>query len=465
MAAYKRPIHRSLVLGSAVFIAFMSFLFSILAYLSYSKSLYNRYDDKLDDILNYISAQVDEDDLYQSLVTGETSEKYPQVQKLLNGMVDEFELFYLYAVFVRNEKMYNICSATSERERAAGEEDMPFLDSSEAYPLEELKKFEMATAKDEISYFEEDSEWGAAYTACKPMVSSTGVHFGLICADVSIGELHKTVNNYVIYNVILTLFLGLLFALILIVWLRRNVTGPILALEKSARKFAERSRNKKMDPENLIFDAPAINTQNEVESLSKAITQMSKDMRTYVEDILEAEETVKTAQEEAANMTMLAYKDALTHVGSKIAYDNAAKALEKDVIEKRVKEYGLVMIDMNDLKTVNDNYGHANGNIYISGACHIICTIFRHSPVFRIGGDEFIVILKASDFEKREELIKQARQAFQETEHDESKEPWERYSVAIGMAEYSSRDTIDSVFKRADEIMYQNKLKIKKSKT
>ena len=464
MAAYKRPIHRSLVLGSAVFIAFMCFLLSIQAYLSYSKSLYNRYDDKLDDILNYITKQVDVDAWYNSVVTGQVSEQHPQVQKLLNSMVDDFELFYLYAVFVRNEKMYNICSATSEKERAAGEEDMPFLDSSEAYPLEELKKFEVATSKDGISYFEEDSEWGAAYTACKPLISSTGVHFGLVCADVAIGELHKTVNNYVLYNVLLTLGIGILFALILLVWLRRNVTGPILALEKSARHFAEKSREKKMDPQNLVFDAPIINTQNEVESLSNAITQMSNDMKTYVHDILEAEETAKTAQEEAANMTMLAYKDALTHVGSRIAYDNAARTLEKDLKERLVNEFGIAMIDLNNLKVINDSYGHANGNLYIAGACHIVCTIFRHSPVFRVGGDEFIVILKNSDYEHRHELVESANQKFFETENDMSREPWERFSVAIGLAEYKPGDTVDAVGKRADEEMYNNKQKMKKAR-
>ena len=464
MAAYKRPIHRSLFLGSAVFIAFMCFLLSIQAYLTYSKSMFERYDDKLDDILNYVTKQTDLDDLYECIIKGEKSEKYDKFQELLNGMVDEFELFYLYSVFVRDKLMVNICSATSAEERAKGETDMPLLETSDAYPEEELQKFSAAIAKDEISYFEENSEWGYAYTACKPLVNSTGVHFGLLCADLSINELHKTVHDYVLYNVILSLALGLLFGLILIIWLRHNVTGPILALEKSARRFAEKSRGKKKDPKNLIFEVPEINTHNEVESLSIAIAQMSKDMKTYVEDILEAEESVKTAQEEAATMTMLAYKDALTHVGSKIAFDNAARTLEGDLKERLINAFGIAMIDLNNLKVINDSYGHANGNLYIAGACHIICTIFRHSPVFRVGGDEFIVILKNSDFEHRHELIESANQKFFETENDFSREPWERYSVAIGLADYKPGDTVEAVGKRADEEMYNNKLKMKKNR-
>ena len=463
MVAYKKPIHRSLVLGSAVFIAFLCLLLSIQSYLTYSKSLYKRYDDKLDNILNYVTNQTDLDDIFQCVITGERSEKYEKFQQLLNSMVDDFGLFYLYSVFVRDKLMINICSATSAQERARGEEDMPLLDSSDAYPLEELQKFSQAIAEDEITYFEETSEWGAAYTACKPLVTSTGVHYGIICADIAIDDLHLTVSHYILYNALLTLSLGILFGIILLSWLRHNVTGPILALEKSARNFAEKSRSNK-DPNTLVFDAPFINTDNEVESLSNAITQMSNDMKVYVQDILDAEENAKKAQDQAANMTILAYKDALTHVGSKIAYDNAARALEKDISTKSISEFGFAMIDLNNLKVINDSYGHTNGNTYISGACHIICTIFRHSPVFRIGGDEFIAILKGSDYERRHELVEQACQQFIETENDNSKEPWERYSVAIGIAEYKPGDNVESVFKRADEEMYQNKLKMKKNR-
>ena len=169
---HKKTIHRSLILGSAVFIAFMCFLLSIQAYLTYSQSLYKRYDDKLSNILNYATNRIDMDDLYQNTITGQKTEKYNDVQQLLNGMVDDFELFYLYSLFVRNDSMYNICSATSKAERERGEEDMKLLEPTDAYELSELRKFAKAMTKDEISYFEEDSEWGPAYTACKPYVNS-----------------------------------------------------------------------------------------------------------------------------------------------------------------------------------------------------------------------------------------------------------------------------------------------------
>ena len=459
MKLHRKKIHRSLILGSAAFIAFLCFLLSIQAYLTYSKSLYKRYDDKLNNILVYISNQIDMDDLYQSTLTGVKSEKYPKVQTMLNGMVDDFELFYLYSLFTRNDTIFNICSATSKEERDRGEEDMKLLEPTTAYQPEEVQKYTEAIKKDDTSFFEEDSDYGAAYTACKPYVTSTGVHFGVLCADISIEDLHKTVNNYIIYNIMLTLVLGMLFGLILIFWLRHNVTGPIQELERSARHFAEKSHSKKT-PDELIFDTPDIHTDNEVESLSDTITQMSKDMRNYVQGILTAEEQTRAAQQKVAGMAILAFKDALTHVNSKVAYEKMKENLQ-DSINKEKAEFAIVMMDVNNLKTINDNYGHDCGDKYIFGSCHIICGIYKHSPVYRIGGDEFLVLLRNSDYENRDALLKETEEAFKKSMNDTSVEPWERYSAAFGMSEYQKGDDVDAVFKRADENMYRNKASLK----
>ena len=55
-------------------------------------------------------------------------------------------------------------------------------------------------------------------------------------------------------------------------------------------------------------------------------------------------------------------------------------------------------IDLNNLKTINDTYGHDKGNIAIMKLANMICEVFSKSPVFRIGGDEFAVILFKKDY-------------------------------------------------------------------
>lgn len=65
-------------------------------------------------------------------------------------------------------------------------------------------------------------------------------------------------------------------------------------------------------------------------------------------------------------------------------------------------DFGIVVLDLNDLKKVNDNFGHALGNKLISTAAKTIAEVFKRSPVFRVGGDEFVVVLQNKN---RHEII------------------------------------------------------------
>ena len=116
------------------------------------------------------------------------------------------------------------------------------------------------------------------------------------------------------------------------------------------------------------------------------------------------------------------------------------------------------MVDINNLKHVNDEYGHKNGDMYIKGCCHMISDVFRYSPVYRIGGDEFIVILFGSDYENRIMLCKKLKDEFRATYEQQSIPSWLRYSAAVGLADKAAENpTTEFVFKSADEEMYKDK--------
>ena len=113
---------------------------------------------------------------------------------------------------------------------------------------------------------------------------------------------------------------------------------------------------------------------------------------------------------------------------------------------------------MNCLKETNDRYGHDAGNKLIVTASRIISNTFKRSPVFRIGGDEFLVILQNSDLKDCEELIAKfdsecANVSVKTNGADVA------VSVAKGLAMYdSARDSqFVDVFNRADIAMYENK--------
>ena len=130
-------------------------------------------------------------------------------------------------------------------------------------------------------------------------------------------------------------------------------------------------------------------------------------------------------------------------------------------IEGKQPEFGIVVLDLNNLKTTNDEYGHEVGDRLIIAAATILSRVFPESPIFRIGGDEFLVILQGSDPDRYGQLLKQIEWECANTYINEDKNI--PVSMAIGFARFdASRDTsLKDVFKRADHAMYEDKRKAK----
>jgi diguanylate cyclase (GGDEF)-like protein len=164
---------------------------------------------------------------------------------------------------------------------------------------------------------------------------------------------------------------------------------------------------------------------------------------------LENDSALRKAKERAE-------RDALTGVKSKYAFAEAEKNLNREILEGSAEGFAIAVCDLNRLKEVNDTHGHKAGDEYIKQACHIICTVFRHSPVYRIGGDEFAVILKGRDFEHRELLAERIRE-------NSIKHLEDGVVIAIGIAEYDPAldQAVASMFERADAAMYDNKKYLK----
>ena len=153
------------------------------------------------------------------------------------------------------------------------------------------------------------------------------------------------------------------------------------------------------------------------------------------------------------------YVDALTSVRNKGAYVNTIEKLQEQLDQGgRDLEFAVGVFDCDNLKLINDRYGHDKGDIYLKTACRLICKVFQHSPVFRTGGDEFAVILQNSDYQNREALAQEF-----EKEREEvcaaAANPWEQVSVAMGISVYEpgADRTVTDVVRRADKVMYTNK--------
>jgi diguanylate cyclase (GGDEF)-like protein len=185
---------------------------------------------------------------------------------------------------------------------------------------------------------------------------------------------------------------------------------------------------------------------------------MTDDIKSYIRNAVDAEDRVQDMKNQMNYMGSVVYQDALTQVKNKAWYEKTKERVDKEIKNGRAR-FAIVMVDLNQLKVVNDTYGHERGDEYIFGSCHQICGVYVHSSVCRIGGDEFVVLLENSDYDNRAFLLDRLKTAFEESSTDVTRHPWERYSAAVGMAVYVRSDdgSIDEVFRRADSQMYEDK--------
>ena len=171
------------------------------------------------------------------------------------------------------------------------------------------------------------------------------------------------------------------------------------------------------------------------------------------------ENMARNLEEHEKIQSLMAYRDSLTGLKNTNSYRVWVSEFDK-ATEK--PDIGIVMLDLNFLKRTNDTYGHDVGDKLISTAAQLIAGIFKRSPVFRIGGDEFLVVLLDRDLEECDGLLKMldAENGNTFVDADGEKLP---VSLAVGFARYDPKNDLKfvDIFNRADDAMYGNKRRSK----
>lgn len=246
-------------------------------------------------------------------------------------------------------------------------------------------------------------------------------------------EIDAAKNSLIIQSTVAMVSIAAL-AVLLTVWMTRRLIKPLKELNAAAKKIAEGD---------LSVSLPH-QTRDEVGMLADSFQQTVSHLQKYIDYI-----------------NGLAYRDALTGVKNKTAYQESVARLE-DVSRTGKPEFAMLVFDINNLKVTNDTFGHDFGDMLIMDACKLICKVFKRSPVYRIGGDEFVVILENSDYDHYDELLERFQQALDD--YNKYARPDAVISIARGIAVYDESVDLSAadVFKRADDAMYQNKISMKK---
>ena len=229
------------------------------------------------------------------------------------------------------------------------------------------------------------------------------------------------------------LFLAVLFSMIVIFVVRR-IVYPLKKLTDASVKLSTGNYNVEIANSNTY----------EIKLLSTAFENMAMHLK-----------------EHEKLQHLLAYHDSLTGLRNTNSYWAWITDFDKEIEAKEIV-FGVIVLDINSLKETNDRYGHDTGNKLIASAARVISCIFKRSPVFRIGGDEFLVILQNRDLEDLEELLKKFDEECLNASVTTDKENIP-ISIAKGVAIYDSGkdSSFIDVFNRADDAMYENKREIK----
>ena len=249
------------------------------------------------------------------------------------------------------------------------------------------------------------------------------------------GDWQKLMRQILVVSVIVLLALGA-FTLYYV----GHITKPLEQLIRAAEQVSEGN-----------FDFTLENRRDdEIGKLTETFMQLASHVKEHITDL-----------------NRRIYVDALTSVKNKGAFTKAVEDLQEEVKKDPARgEFAIGLFDCNDLKHINDRYGHEKGDIYLKTASRLICRVFQHSPVFRIGGDEFVVILRNEDFLNRDLLLdKFARDSAAICAATGNR--WEWADVAVGVAVYDPEvdKSVNDTVQRADQIMYGNKHAIKEERS
>lgn len=216
------------------------------------------------------------------------------------------------------------------------------------------------------------------------------------------------------------------------IYFLRKITRPLEELTEAAEQ---------VDRGNFDIDL-SYDQDDEIGRLTRSFRKLSGNMKAHINALNEQ-----------------AFIDSLTHVKNKGAFLLAVEELQEQINNGSIDpDFALAEFDCDGLKSINDKYGHDKGDIYLMKACRTISDVFKRSPIYRVGGDEFFIILKDEDF-KNLDFLQERFDKVVDGINKDADSPWEEVWLSRGFAVYDPNEDniVQKIIQRADMLMYENK--------
>ncbi len=360
------------------------------------KDIRNQIEQRMLDIANTAAYQLDGDELKTLTPDDKGTEKYEKALNTLCSFQENIQLDYIYAIRAEDNGTFTFLIDPDKDDPGAFGE---LIDTTEALQ-------NAAKGKADVDKVACTDDWGRFYSAYSPVFDSDGNVVAIVGVDFNADWFDDMLASHKAVVIVLTMIvltIGIVLALVI------HTSG--IELEKN--KYREKLK----------------------ETLQREHEQ----------------------EQELGSAMHLAYTDSMTGVKNKHAYLEAVEHYDAQIAEGTIEEFGVIVFDLNGLKKINDTLGHEEGDKYIKNGCSLICKKFCHSPVFRIGGDEFVVLLEGSDYHDRDLLLDSFDNQVEQNQKNGS------VVISTGMEIFNKeRDkNYSSVFERADKKMYKRKYILK----
>ncbi|MDH5184170.1 MAG: GGDEF domain-containing protein [Gammaproteobacteria bacterium] len=193
----------------------------------------------------------------------------------------------------------------------------------------------------------------------------------------------------------------------------------------------------------------SIDTQNREHNVGQEMKEVNARMNAL-------EIVSEGLKDRLASERKMAMQDPLTGVHNRLAYDERIDD-ELERYQRYESPFVLLVWDLDHFKNVNDSYGHLAGDKVLQSVAEMLVTCTRRVDfVSRFGGEEFVVIMPNTQIdsalkvaEKIRNRIEKVRFHYNNTDLD--------VTISCGLAEVAEGDTVESLFKRADDALYQAK--------
>lgn len=210
-----------------------------------------------------------------------------------------------------------------------------------------------------------------------------------------------------------------------------------------------------INPINQMADAAANYSQKKIEvsgasPLSKIEIATGDELERLCESMKKMEHDILQSSVDLTLANWNSQHDSMTQLYNKRFYQDLVVQLKNE------SNVGIIYFDIDNLKAVNDNYGHDRGDETILKASRFIHKYIEDGMYgCRVGGDEFVVLFKNGSLHKVEQLVDEMRGDKEHLLQEDIKEFCCR--IAIGGTVRNDEETLAEAMKRAEELMYQNK--------